>query len=84
MLPVFALNRLNIPTVNQSKHLGIIISEKKCAPDLERQMRKIYANVNMSKRTFSKCSPHVLFFVFKSYSSNLYRSILWYDYFKTA
>ena len=60
MLPVFTLNRLNIPTVNQSKHSGIIISEKKCAPDLKRQMRKIYANVNMSKRTVLYLNPTVL------------------------
>ena len=43
--PVFTLNHLNIPTVNQSKHLGNIISENNCAPDLKRQMCKLYANV---------------------------------------
>ena len=32
--PIFTLNHLNIPTVNQSKYLGIIISENNCAPDL--------------------------------------------------
>ena len=31
--PVFTLNHLNISTVNQSKYLGIIISENNCAPD---------------------------------------------------
>ena len=34
--PVFTLNHLNIPTVNQSKYLGIIISENNCAPDMKR------------------------------------------------
>ena len=82
--PVFTLNHLNIPTVNQSKYLGIIISENNCAPDLKRQMCKLYANVNMIIRKFSRCSPDVKCFLFKSYCSNLYCSILWYDCSKTA
>ena len=48
--PVFTLNHLNIPTVNQSKYIGIIISENNCAPDLKRQIRK-----------FSRCSPNMKF-----------------------
>ena len=43
--PVFILNHLNIPTVNQSKYLGIIFSENNCASDFKRQMCKLYANV---------------------------------------
>ena len=82
--PVFTLNHLNIPTVNQSKYLGIIISENNCAHDLKRQMCKLYANVNMIIRKFSRCSPDVKCFLFKSYCSNLYCSILWYDCSKTA
>ena len=31
--PAFTLNHLNIPTANQSKYLGIIISENNCAPN---------------------------------------------------
>ena len=65
--PVFTLNHLNILTVNQSKYLGIIISENNCAPDLKRQMCKLYANVNMIIRKFSKCSLDVKCFLFKSY-----------------
>ena len=57
--PVFTLNHLIIPTVNQSKYLGIIISEHNCAADLNRQMRKIYANFNMIISKFSKCSLDV-------------------------
>ena len=51
------LNHLNIPTVNQSKNLRILIIENSCASDLKRQMCKLYDNVNMIIRTFSKCSP---------------------------
>ena len=51
---------------------------------MKRQMRKLYANINMLIRKFSKCSPDVKCFLFKSYSSNLYCSILGYDCSKTA
>ena len=59
----FTLNHLNIPTVNQLKYLGIIISENNCAPDLKRQMCKLYANVNMIIE-FSSCSPDVKCFFY--------------------
>ena len=57
--PVFTLNHLNIPTVNRSQYLGIIISYNDCAPDLKRQMCKLYADVHMIIKNFSKCSPDV-------------------------
>ena len=53
------LDHFNIPSANQSKYLGFIISENNCAPDLKRQMWKLYANVNMIIRKFSRCSPDV-------------------------
>ena len=61
---LYLLNHLNVPTVNQLKYLGIIISENNCVPDLKRQMYKIYVNVNMIIRKFSKCSPDVKCFLF--------------------
>ena len=45
--PNFTLNHLNMPNVNQSKYLGIVINETNCNPDLKRQMCKLYANINM-------------------------------------
>ena len=39
---------------------------------------------SMIIRKFSRCSPDVKCFLFKSYCSNLYCSILWYDCSKTA
>ena len=57
--PTFTLNHLNIPNVNQSKYLGIVINETNCNPDLKRQMCKLYANINMLIRKFTKCSPDV-------------------------
>ena len=59
----------------------IIISEDNCAPDLKRQMCKLYANVNMFMRKFLKRSPDVQCFLFKSYYSHLYCFNLWYDCF---
>ena len=82
--PTFTLNHLNSPNVNQSKYLGIVINEVNCNPDFKSQMCKLYANINMITRKFSKCSPGVKCFLFKSYCSNLYCSILWYDCSKTA
>ena len=47
-------------------------------------MCKLYANINMIIRKFSLCSPDLkCFFLFKSYCSNLYCFILWYDCSKT-
>ena len=47
-------------------------------------MCKLYANVNMIIRKFSRCSLDMNCFLFKSYCSNLYCFILWYDWSKTA
>ena len=82
--PTFTLNHLNIPNVNQSKYLGIVINETNCNPELKRQMCKLYANINMLIVKFTKCSRDVKCFLFKSYCSNLYCSILWYNCSKTA
>ena len=47
-------------------------------------MYKLCANINTIIRKYSLCSPDVKFYLFKSYCSNLYCSILWYDCSKTA
>ena len=57
--PNFALGEKVIPSVDQCKYLGIIISVKNCDADLKRQMRKYYTNANMLLRKFSFCSPDV-------------------------
>ena len=62
--PTFTLNHLNILNVNQSKYLGIVINETNCNPDLKREMCKLYANINMIIRKFSKCSADVNFFFY--------------------
>ena len=45
--PNFALRVKVIPSVDQCKYLGIIISVKNSEADLKGQMRKYYANANM-------------------------------------
>ena len=50
--------------------IGIIINENNCALDLKRQMCKLYANVYMIIRKFSKCSPDVKYLFFESYCFN--------------
>ena len=78
--PSFFLDQMNIPTVEQSRYLGIIISVKNSDLDIKRQMRKMYANVNLVLRKFVgvKC------FLFKTYCSSLYCAPMWFDCTKTA
>ena len=64
---IFTLKRLDIPNVNQSKYLHIVINETKCNPDLKRQMCKLYDNVHMIIKKFSKCSLDLKYFLPKSY-----------------
>ena len=77
--PCFYLNRLEIPRVDQCNYLGIMICTKNCHIDLKKQMRKFYANINISSRKFAKCSPDVKFTLFKSFCPNMYCSTMWYN-----
>ena len=47
-------------------------------------MRKLYANVNLLLRKFSKCSVGVKCFLFKTYCFNLYCARMWFDCTKAA
>ena len=47
--PNFAWGEKVIPSVDQCKYLGIIISVKQCDADLKNQMRKYYVNANMCR-----------------------------------
>ena len=61
-----------------------MISIKYCDIDMKRQMRKFYENINILSRKFSKCSPDVKCILFKSFCSNMYCSIMWYNCTVTA
>ena len=78
------MDDLLIPNVSECKYLGTIICQKNCDLDIKRQMRKLYANVNMLLRRFSKCSAPVKCYLFKIYCSNLYCASLWYNNIMTA
>ena len=82
--PDFALGEKVIPSVDQCKYLGIIISVKNCDANLKRQMRKYYANANILLHKFSYCSPDVKCCMFKSYCSTMYCSSMWFDSTVTA
>ena len=82
--PSFYLDQMKIPTVKQCRYLGISISTLNSDIDLKRQMRKLYANVNLLLRKFSKCSVGVKCFLFKTYCSNLYCAPMWFDCTKAA
>ena len=50
---------MKIPTIKQCRYLGITISTQNSDIDLKRQMRKLYANVNLLLRKCSTCSVGV-------------------------
>ena len=75
----FYQDQMKIPTVHQCRYLGITISTNNSDVHLKRQMRKLYANVNLLLRKFSKCSVDVKCFLFKTYCSNLYCAPMWID-----
>ena len=75
---------MKMPRVKQCRYLGITISTQNSDIDLKRQMRKLYANVNLLLRKFSKCSVGVKCFLFKTYCSNLYCAPMWFDCTKAA
>ena len=68
----FYLDQVKIPTVEQCRYLDITISTNNSVVDLKRQMRNMYANVNLLLKKFSKCSVGVKCFLFNTYCSNLY------------
>ena len=77
--PIFALGEKVIPSVDQSKYVGIIINVKKCDAALNRQMKKYCANDNMLLRKFSYCSHDVKCCMFKSYCSPMYCFSMWFN-----
>ena len=56
---------MKILTVEQCIYLGITISVKNSDLDIKRQMKKMYANVNVLLRKLSKCSVGVKCFLLK-------------------
>ena len=50
----------------------------------QRQLRKLYANVKLLLRKFSKCSVGVKCLLFKTYCSNLYCAHMLFDCAKAA
>ena len=74
--PNFALGEKVIPSVDQCKCLGIIISVKNCDADLKRRMKKYNANANTLLRKFSYCSPDVKCCMLKSF---LVHNVLFFD-----
>ena len=54
------MDDLLIPNVSECKYLGTIIKcQKNCDLDINRQMKNLYANINMLLRRLSKCSTPV-------------------------
>ena len=83
--PCLYLIKLEIPKVDHCKYLDVMISIKNCDFDMERQMSKFYANINILSKKISKCSPDVKCTLFKSFCFNrsrptcMYCSKMWYN-----
>ena len=79
--PSFVLRKQIIPAVDKfrPKYLGIVDSEINCDGDLERQMRKYYANAKMLLRKCGYCSPDGKCCMFISYCATMYCSSMWFD-----
>ena len=79
--PTFHLNNEQIPTVNNFKYLGhILTTNMSDDQDIGRQRKKIYAQGNSILRKFHMCSVEVKVTLFKSYCTSLYTAHLWTNY----
>ena len=78
--PSFYFNLLKISIVENFWYLGITISTKTVIWTLKDKMRKIYANTNL----LLESSLNVKCYLFKTYCSNLYCALMWFDCTKTA
>ena len=65
-------------------YYSITISTNNSDVDLNRPVRKLYDNVNVLLRKFSKCSVNVKCVIFKTYCSNLYCVSMWFGCIKAA
>ena len=79
--PSFEMNGESIKEVPFVKYLGHVISaDMKDDLDIMRQCRQLYAQGNALARRFHMCSDNVKVTHFRSYSSSLYTSQLWWKY----
>ena len=70
---------MKIPTVKQCRYLGITISIKNSDLDIKRQMKKMYANVNLLLRKLSKCSVGVKYFYLKHIVLVFFYAPIWFE-----
>ncbi len=80
----FDIRGCDIPIVENFQYLGIIISTKNSDMDINRQLRKLYSQINIVKRNFSFCSDTTKLSLFKSYCYNLCCSQFWFHYTKSV
>ena len=80
---VLILDWIKILTVEQFRYLSITV-KKNSDIDIKRHTRKLYINVNLLMRKFSTCSVSVKSMLFKTYCSNIYCALMWFDCTKAA
>ena len=71
-------NQINF--VQEVKYLGVLLNPSmKTSIDVSRQTRKFYAQANMLLRNFRYCSNEVKCSLFKSFCTNMYCCLLWFN-----
>jgi len=79
--PQFTLANCKLSYVPQFKYLGHIIEHTFCDDsDVNRELRNLFARVNVLIRRFSYCSTQVKLKLFKSYCLCYYDIALWQNY----
>ena len=77
----FCINHNVIPSVNEYKYLGHYITDNlKDDRDILRQRRMLYAQGNLLRHRFRKCTTAVKVTLFKTFCYSLYCSPLWWNY----
>ena len=77
----FTLANCKLSYVSQFKYLGHIIEHTFCdVSDVNRELRNLFATVNVLIRRFSYCSTQVKLRLFKSYCLCYYDIALWQNY----
>lgn len=81
----FKINEKTILQCSQYKYLGhIVVNTLNDNLDIQRQIKKLYAQGNILIRKFSNCSESVKIMLFRTYCTSLYTPHLWWNFSQTC
>ena len=80
-VPDFYLDDITLNFTECTKYLVFFINNECCDNfDIKRQLKAVYVRGNILIRKFGNCSDVVKSKLFKSYCSNFYEIILWFNF----